>query len=155
MVAALAAQPMALAHGSTNAAALAGGYSAGGAACPSPESDPRVLLYQQVGRCDLGAAEMVCLVPQPGGSQVHEQHLALLAASGVCVEAELREAARRPWCVYAEDVRPLPTSVSCLGAATTGVAHVFSLDAPLILSHVIQAEWGVDADKGGVDEGEG
>jgi hypothetical protein len=113
------------------------------------------LFYHQVGRCDFGAAEAVCLAPQPGGSQVHEQHLALLAASGVCVEDELRAAARRPWCVYAEDVRPLPPDVSSgLGAATTGVAHVFSLDAPLILSHVIQAEWGVDAGRGSVGEGE-
>lgn len=153
VVAAIAAPAAAQAHGSV--AALAGGLLAGAAAVHTLESGPRVLLYQQMGRCDLGAAEIVCLVPQPGGSQVHEQHLALLAASGVCVEAELREAARRPWCVYAEDVRPLPSDMSSLGAATTGVAHLFSLDAPLILSHVIQAEWGVDANSGGAGEGEG
>ena len=123
--------------------ATASALGAQGAAAVAA-GEPRVLHYRQVGRRDLGAAELVLLEPQAGCTQVHEQHLAMLAALGVGVAEEQSEAERRPWCVYAEDLEALPPGAGEARAASRGVAHLFCLDAPLILSHVIQAGWGAE-----------
>ena len=88
-------------------------------------------------------AEVVVMEPQPGCSQVHERHLEMLSQLGVCVEEEARAAAERPWAVYAED---LGEGVDCGGGGGdcggddgAAVAQCYSLDAPLVLNHVVEA----------------